>query len=112
MSEIVSDESVQRSLDYLRDDALPAAKAVAYSIYMTEWRKTLKAKLMGLCNETAVNAQERFAYAHTEMEAHLRDMQTAIEKAKEHEFLLKAANARIEVWRTEQFRNRAMEKIV
>ena len=109
--EIVTDEEIEKALDYLRDQAPLAARSIAYSIYMTEWRKSLKAKLMGLSNEAAVNAQERFAYAHEQYEAHLRDMQTAIEKAKEAEFLLKAANAKIDVWKSEQFRARAMEKI-
>jgi hypothetical protein len=112
MSEIVTDESVERALDYLRDNALPAAKATAESTYMVEYRKVLKAKLMGQSNESVVAAQERHAYAHADYEAHLKAMQTAIEKAKEHEFLLRAANARIDVWKSEQFRNRAMEKIV
>lgn len=111
MSEIVTDEEVEKALDYLRDTALPAAKAIAYSGYMVEWRKTLKAKLMGLSNDGTSAAQERFAYAHPEYEAHLRDMQTAAEKAKESEFLIKAASVKIDVWKAEQFRNRAMEKL-
>ena len=111
MSEIVTDEEVERALDYLRDEALPAAKAIAYSGYMLEWRKTLKARLMGLCSDTTAAQQERFAYAHPEYEAHLRDMQTAVEKAKEREFLTKAASIKIDVWKAEQFRNRQMEKL-
>ena len=111
MSEIVSDQEVEKALDYLRDESLPAAKAIAYAGYMAEWRKTLKAKLMGLCNEGTSAAQERFAYAHAEYEAHLRDMQTAVEKAKEAEFLMKAASVKIEVWKSEQYRNRAMERL-
>jgi hypothetical protein len=108
---IVSDEDVEAALDYLRDNARAAAKAVAYRIYMTEYRKSKKAELMGQCNEAAVNAQERFAYSHPEYRQHLDDMQTAVEDACFHEFMLKAANAKIEVWKTDQYRIRAMEKI-
>jgi hypothetical protein len=109
---IVSDEDVDAALDYLRDNARAAAKAVAYRIYMTEYRKSKKAELMGLCNEAAAVAQERFAYAHPDYKQHLKDMQTAIEDAVMHEFLLKAASAKIDVWKAEQFRDRAMGKIV
>jgi hypothetical protein len=111
MSEIVTDKEVELALDYLRDEARPAAKAVAESAYMGEFRKSLKAQLMGDCNETTAAQQERYAYAHDDYKAHLRAMQTAIEKAKEHEFLLKAASVKIDVWKAEQFRHRAMEKI-
>jgi hypothetical protein len=111
MSEIVTDEQVEAALDYLRDESRPAAKAVAESAYMLEYRKSLKAKLMGTSNEPAINAQERFAYAHPDYEAHLKAMQTAIEKAKEHEFMLKAASIKIDVWKAEQWRNRKMESI-
>jgi hypothetical protein len=111
MSEIVTDGQVEAALDYLRDEARPAAKAVAESAYMLEYRKSLKARLMGTSNEPVVAAQERFAYAHPDYEAHLKAMQTAIEKAKEHEFLLKAASIKIDVWKAEQYRNRKMESI-
>ena len=111
MSEIVTDEEVERALDYLRDEARPAAKAIAEKAYMAEYRKTLKARLMGKANESVVAAQERFAYAHDDYAAHLLALQTAIEKAEEHEFLMKAASIKIDVWKAEQFRNRQMEKI-
>lgn len=111
MSEIVTDEEVEKALDYLRDQALPAAKALAESAYMVEYRKSLKAMLMGQSNETVVAAQERHAYAHADMQTHLRSMQTAIEKAKEREFLMKAASIKIDVWKAEQYRNRQMEKL-
>lgn len=111
MSEIVTDEQVEAALDYLRDTARPAAKAEAERVYMLEYRKFLKAKLMGTSNESVVAAQERFAYAHPDYEAHLKAMQTAIEKAKEYEFLLEAAGVKIDVWKSEQYRNRKMESI-
>jgi hypothetical protein len=111
MSEIVTDEEVDKSLDYLRDNAVPAAKAIAEAGYMDDFTRVLKARLMGLCNEPTSAAQERYAYAHADMESHLVSKRTAIAKAEEEKFLLKAASYKIDVWKSEQFRNRTMEKI-
>jgi hypothetical protein len=52
---------VEKALDYLRDNARAAAQARANRVYMEEFRKTVKAQIMGEYNELANNAQERFA---------------------------------------------------
>jgi len=109
---MISDAEIEKALDYLRDNSLLAAKARAERLYMEEYRKVVKAQLMGKSNESAVGAQERYAYAHEEYAAHLDAMRTAIELDEKHRFLLAAAQAKIEAWRTEQSNYRAMGKIV
>ena len=108
---MISDEEIEKALDYLRDNSTPAAQARANRIYMEEYRKVVKAQLMGKSNETAVGAQERFAYAHEDYNKHLEAMRTAIEMDERHRFLLQAASAKIDAWRTEQSNYRAMGKI-
>jgi len=109
---VISDEEIDKALDYLRDNATPAAQARANRIYMEEYRKVVKASLMGISNEGAVGAQERFAYAHPDYTKHLDAMRTAIEMDERHRFLLAAAQAKIEAWRSEQANQRVMGKIV
>jgi hypothetical protein len=105
---MISDTEIEAALDYLRDNSALAAQARAERLYMEDYRKVVKAQLMGKCNEAAVGAQERFAYAHPDYAAHLDAMRTAIEKDEKHRFLLAAAQAKIEAWRSEQANQRAM----
>jgi hypothetical protein len=108
---MISDDDIEKALDYLRDHAELAAKAIAESWYMQDYRKVVKAEEMTKCNETAVNAQERFAYSSDAYKEHLVATMTAIEKEQTERFLLKAADAKIEAWRTQQSNQRAMGKI-
>lgn len=109
---MISDDEIDKALDYLRDNATVAAQSRANRIYMEEYRKVVKAQLMGESNESAVGAQERFAYAHCDYADHLDAMRTAIEMDEKHRFLLAAASAKIDAWRSEQANQRVMGKIV
>lgn len=109
---MISDEDIEKALDYLRDQADVAAKAIAESWYMQDYRKVVKAEEMGKSNVEAVNAQERFAYSTDAYKEHIVATMTAIEKAEKAKFLIKAAEAKIEAWRTQQSNQRAMGKIV
>jgi hypothetical protein len=111
MSEIVTDEEVEEALINLNEHARKAAKAIAYAGYMDKFSEVTKARLMGKCNESTVAAQERFALAHADYEVHLKNKQTAVEKAKEEEFLLKAKAQVIDVWKALQYRNKRIESI-
>ncbi len=109
---MISDDDIEKALDYLRDSVESAAQARANKVYLTEYRKTKKAELMQKSNEEAVNAQERFAYAHLEMKEMLLGLKEAVYQDARHEFLRKAADAKIEAWRTQQASQRTMGKIV
>jgi hypothetical protein len=106
---MISEDDIEKALDYLRDHALLAAKAIAESWYMQDYRKVVKAEEMARCNESAVNAQERFAYSSDAYKEHLVATMTAIEKEQTERFLLKAAEAKIEAWRSQQANYRAMK---
>ena len=86
------------------------AQAEANKVYMEELRKTIKAEQMieaeNLGHKTAV-MQEREAYASTKYKEHLRALQQAVEVREELRWMLIAAQARIEVWRTQEASNRA-----
>ena len=108
---MITDEQIEDALDWLRDHAEPCAKAVAESWYMQDYRKVVKAQEMGKSNETLVSAQERHAYASEAYRAHLLATRTAIEKEQYERFMLKAAEAKMEAWCTQQSNQRAMGKI-
>jgi len=109
---MISDAEIEKALDYLRDNAEAAAQARANRIYIEEYRKSKKALLMKQSNVEAISAQERDAYAHPEYQEFLQGLRAAVFEDERHRFLLQAANAKIDAWRTEQSNQRAMGKIV
>ncbi len=108
---MITDEDIEKALDYLRESTEEAAQAMANRIYLMEYRKVKKAELMGQCPSKATNAQERYAYAHTEYKEFLLGFKEAIYQDARHEFLRKAADAKVEAWRTQQANQRTMGKI-
>ena len=89
-----------KALDFIRDNAGPFAQAKANVVYMTEYRKTIKATLMASCSEKTESAKETFAYSHPDYKKHLLALQQAVAEAERLRWLLVAAEAKIEVWRS------------
>ncbi len=106
---MITEEEVEKALDYLRDGALKAAKARAERIYAEEFTRVVKAQIMGEHNSLAVNAQERYAYADPRYIHHLEALKQAVFEDEKHRFLLAAADAKIQAWRTQQATERAMQ---
>ena len=95
--------NIFRSLDYIRDNAADMAQDKAVRVYMEEYSKTIKAVLMQKAEALGAKAsatQEREAYAHTEYQAHLLALQIAVEKEERFRWMMVAAQAKIEVWRS------------
>jgi hypothetical protein len=109
MAEFINEQEIDRALDYLRDNANVAAQARANRIYMEEFRKTVKAQIMSEHDDLPVNAQERNAYADSRYIKHLEALKQAVYEDERHRFLLSAAEAKIEAWRTQQATERAMK---
>ncbi len=100
-----------RAVDFIRDNGKVYAKAKADRVYMEEYRKSLKAILMKRSLETAVNAQEREAYSHDEYVALLEGLREAVETEERLRWEMVAAQARVEVWRSQEASNRAMDRV-
>jgi uncharacterized membrane-anchored protein YjiN (DUF445 family) len=98
---MISDEDAERAADYIRDQARAAAQAKANRIYLEEFRKVVKAQLMREYDDQALGAQERDAYAEPRYKQHLEAMKTAIEADEYHRWMMTAAEAKLEAWRTQ-----------
>lgn len=96
-----------KAVDFIRDNGKHYAKAKADRVYMEEYRKSLKAILMKRSMETAVNAQEREAYSHPEYIELLNGLKEAVEQEERLRWEMVAAQARVEVWRSQEASNRA-----
>lgn len=89
-----------KALDFIRDNASAYAEAKATVVYLTEYRKTIKATLMAGCYEKTESAKETYAYSHPDYKTHLKALQEAVAEAERLRWLMVAAEAKIAVWRS------------
>ena len=103
----------QAAVDFMIAKSRAYAQAEANKVYMEELRKTIKAEQMieaeTLGHKTAA-MQEREAYASQIYRDHLLALQEAVKQREQLRWMLIAAQARIEVWRSQEASNRAEGK--
>lgn len=105
----ITDEEIEKALDYLRDNATHAAVAKGERVFAEEYRKSLKAILASQSNETSEHARSDFAYSHPKYLEHLEALKTAVIEDENNRGLRVAAEAKIEAWRTMSSNQRAMK---
>ena len=98
------------AVDYILKNAPKFAKAKAERVYLEEFRKSKKALLMKSSGVDAVSAQEREAYSDPEYIALLEGLRSAVEVEERLRWDLIAAQARVEIWRTESANNRMQDR--
>lgn len=103
----------QAAVDYMIAKSGEYAQAKANRIYCEEYRKTLKSELMkeAMLKFDAVNAQEREAYAHPKYKEHLLALKQAVQNEEQLRWMLIAAEARIEVWRSQEASKRSEHRM-
>lgn len=104
---MITEAEIEKAIDWLRDNARPAAQAKAERIYVEEYRKTVKAELMAEKSGEPIGVQERHAYAHPKYVSHLQVIRQAVANDEAMRWFLVAAEAKIEAWRTQQANARA-----
>jgi hypothetical protein len=110
MEDSKQDISPFRALDFIRDNSEKYAIAKANVVYMTEYRKTIKAMLMNESTAKTQTERESYAYADKRYIAHLEALRQAIEAAEYLRWLMIGAEAKIEVWRSLESTARAEGK--
>jgi hypothetical protein len=109
-AKMTEDISPFRALDFIRDNSEKYAIAKANVVYMTEYRKTIKAMLMNESTAKTQTEKESYAYADKRYIAHLEAMRLAVEEAEKLRWLMIGAEAKIEVWRSLESTARAEGK--
>ena len=104
------DISPFKALDFIRDNAPAYAEAKAHVIYMTEYRKTVKATLMASSSEKTESAKETYAYSHPDYKLHLAALAQAVNECERLRWLMVAAEAKISVWQTLEATERMVMK--
>ena len=100
----------QSAVDYMVKVAPEYAKAKAERVYLEEYRKSKKAILMQNHAEKPIGAQEREAYASPEYIGLLAALRVAVEAEETLRWKLVAAQARVEVWRSQEASDRAADR--
>lgn len=91
-----------KAVDHIITHAQQFATAKAERVFLEEFRKSKKALLMKQSLEPALGAQERDAYAHSEYIKLLEGLRDAVAIEEKLRWDLIAAQARVDIWRTEQ----------
>ncbi len=105
---MIEEITVEKALEYIRDNAPDYGDAKAARVFIDEYKKSKKAMLMLEIEGTGL-VRESYAYAHPEYIKLLEDLKTAIEEEEKLKWLMVAARAKIEVWRTQQANNRRVD---
>lgn len=102
-------------LDFIRDNATDYAQAKARRVYLENFRKSKKALLMRnaeVRDHKTAALQEREAYADPEYIETLEALQLATAEEERLRWLMTAAEAKIEAWRTISATRRAEARTV
>ena len=105
----LSDDEIDKAVDYLRNTAEITARHKAERVYAEEYKKTLKAILMKQFTDLPISAQEREAYAHNDYKKHLKALKEAVFLDEKMKFLRVSAEVKIEAWRTQQANIRSIK---
>ena len=110
----MSDRDINDAVDYLYTHGQRYGEAKAHRVYLEEFRKSQKAMLM----KAAMTEGRAKTAAAAEMEAYsdpayvevLKGLQEAVEREETLRWGLVSAQARIDVWRSQEASNRTMDK--
>ena len=106
---MIETKDVEKALEHMRTEAANLAKAKSERIYLEQFRKSKKAMLFGECNDKTAAAKDNYAYAHPEYLEVLEGLRAAVEAEETLKWKMIAAQAYVEIWRTQQANNRALD---
>ena len=112
----MNQKDINDAVDYLYTHGRKYAEAKAHRVYLEEFRKSQKAMLMkkaltdGRAKSAAVAEIE--AYADSAYVEILKGLEAATEAEETFRWGLVSAQARIDVWRSQEASNRAFDKVV
>lgn len=99
-----------KSIDFMIKNAEAYAQAKANVTYLEQFRKSKKAMLFAEAPGSTVADKENFAYRHPEYMQVLDGLKEAVEEAERLRWMLVAAQARIDVYRTQEASNRNIDR--
>ena len=104
---MTDEQSVERALEWMMDNATKLSQAVADRKYLEDYRKVKWSTLILTSPPGTVSSKEAWATAHGDYVGVLEGLKVAVQQESELKHLFTIAEAKIEVWRTIQANNRA-----
>ena len=98
---MISEESIEKALDWLVESADACAKKRAERLYLEDYSRSLKSLIMSEHLAEPLGAQERHAYSDVRYRNHLESLKLSIYEDEKARFLRDAASAKIEAYRTQ-----------
>lgn len=95
----------EKAIRYIAENAPAFAAAKANRVFIENFLRTVKARLMNEEVGTLGN-KEAYAYAHSDYVVQLEGLKAATEEEERLKYMLLAAQARIEVWKTQEYTKR------
>jgi hypothetical protein len=99
------------AINYMIKNAKAYAEAKANVTYLEQYRKSKKAILFASAMGNTIADKEAYAYSHPDYLELLEGLKAAVEEAERLRWMLVAAQARIDVFRTQEASNRALDRI-
>jgi len=96
-----------RAIEYIQQNANKFAQAKADRIFIENYLKTVKSRVMNESDSSSLGAKEAEAYASANYVEQLDALKVAVEQEETLKFMLIAAQARIDVWKTTEYSKRA-----
>ena len=101
---------INAAVDYIIKHSREYALAKANVVYLEQYRKTQKAICFQSSLRTTMAEKEADAYAHKDYIAVLDGLKEAVEAAERLRWMLVAAQARVEIWRSQEASNRNIDR--
>lgn len=98
------------AIDFMIKNSEAYALAKAQVVYLTEYRKTVKSQGILRSLKTTVVEKEADAYTTAEYTSCVEGLREAVAEAERLRWMLVAAQARVDCWRSMEASNRAVEK--
>lgn len=99
-----------KSIDFMIKNAKAYAEAKANVTYLEQYRKSKKAILFASALGNTIADKEAYAYSHPDYLKLLDGLKAAVEEAERLRWMLVAAQARIDVWRSQEASNRGLDR--
>lgn len=98
------------AVDYIIKHSKEYATAKANVVYLEQFRKTQKAICFQSSKKHTVADKDADAYAHKDYISVLDGLKEAVEAAEKLRWMLVAAQARIDIYRTQEASNRSIDR--
>ena len=102
----MADIDPNRAIQFLVDNAPKFAEAKATRVYIENYLRSVKSRLMGN-EEGTLGAKEAYAYAHEDYVDQLKALRIATEEEERLKYMMSAAQLKVDVWKTNEYSKRA-----